>query len=181
MYKNSQYFAQRTLYQWDNGFILRIKIEPEMDLDEWTAVLWFAEAPNVPLSIETYETAIYSATTSASQRVSAFCSYDSVAEGDEKKFIVAVVGASIDDLPNMQVRYMPGIHKDLSCIFDDEDFGGTTTTGATTTTGPRDPEDPNFCEGENDGFYPHPVCAKYYHCAGGVTNIRVRKNQEFIN
>ena len=53
-------------------------------------------------------------------------------------------------------------------------FRGTTTTGATTTTGPRDPEDPNFCENENDGFYPHPVCAKYYHCAGGVTNIRVR-------
>ena len=63
MYKNSQFFAQRTLYQWDNGFILRIKIEPEMDLDNWTAVLWFAEAPSVPLSIETYETAIYSATT----------------------------------------------------------------------------------------------------------------------
>jgi len=170
MYKNPQNFAARTLYQWDNGFILRIRIEPEMDLDEWTAVLWFAEAPNVPLSIETYET--YSSSTSASQRVSAFCSYDSVSAGDEKKFIVAVVGASIDDLPNMQVRYMPGIHKDLSCIFDDEDFGGTTTTGATTTTGPRDPEDPNFCENENDGFYPHPVCAKYYHCAGGVTNIR---------
>merc|ERR1712037_242945 len=170
MYNNGQNFAQRTIYEWDNGFILRIRIEPVMDMDEWTAVLWFAEAPSVPLTIETYET--YSETTSASGRVSAFCSYDSIAAGEQKKMIVVVVGASVDDLPSMQVRYMPGIHKDLSCIFDDEDFGGTTTTGATTTTGPRDPEDPNFCEGKNDGFYVHPVCSKYYHCASGVTNIR---------
>ena len=74
-----------------------------------------------------------------------------------------------------ELKAKSGESKDLSCIFDDEDFGGTTTTGATTTTGPRDPEDPNFCEGKNDGFYVHPVCSKYYHCASGVTNIRVNQ------
>ena len=65
-------------------------------------MLWFADAPAASISIESYETSV---TTTVSQRVSTFCSYDAVAAGDRTKFIVTVVGASVDDLPNMQVRY----------------------------------------------------------------------------
>ncbi|CAG5110719.1 Oidioi.mRNA.OKI2018_I69.chr2.g5093.t1.cds [Oikopleura dioica] len=133
-------------------------------------------------SILTWETEI---TTSLNNRVVLFNSYDFVAAGDRKKFVVTVAGAAYSDLPNIQVRYLPGIHTDLSCIFD-EDFGATTTTmtsssttstttstttettdGTTmepTTTEAPCADDPNFCQGKADGNYRHCKCKKWYQC-----------------
>ena len=180
MYKNDPWFALRTLYSADDGFILRIRIEPEMDLDEWTAVLWFSEEPAAPLTFKSWETSV---TTSVNQRIATFCSYESVAAGDDHKFSVTITGASKGELSNMQVRYLPGIHKDLSCIFD-EDFGATTTTtteeptttsdfksGTSTTTEAPCRDDQDFCIGKDPGFHAHCKCNKYYECWSEVTNI----------
>jgi hypothetical protein len=185
MYQNDPWFALRTLYSADDGFILKIRIEPEMDLEEWTAVLWFAEEPAASISIESWETSV---TTSVNQRVATFCSYDSVAAGEEHKFSVTITGASKEELSNMNVRYLPGIHKDLSCIFD-EDFGGPTTTEEPTTTSDSGTfttsgehtrtteapcgDDNDFCIGKDPGFYAHCKCNKYYECWSEVTQIYI--------
>jgi len=191
MYKNNPWRALTTLYSADDGFIVRIRIEPEMDLDEWTAVLWFADEPVASISIDTWEADV---TTSMNKRIATFCSYEPIAAGEQKKIAVTITGASKEELSNMHVRYIPGIHKDLSCNFDDW-FGSTTTTPEPTTEGPTSTtawksgttdstidsttstyvascgDDNNFCIGKDPGFHAHCKCNKYYECWSEVTTI----------
>ena len=115
MYKNKPYIAARTVHKWQHGFALKIGIQPEMDLNTWTAVLWFTDEVDATLSFNSWETSV---TTSVGQRVAVFTSNlfnQQILAGDKYKFLVTIVGAAYEDLPSFNVRYIPGIHEDLSC------------------------------------------------------------------
>jgi len=164
-------------HEWHGGFQMIIKLTPKVDLNDWTVVLYFPdEAPGVNLQYYTWETQL---TVSANGRIATMTSMPwniGIKKGESYSFLLVVTGASrTRSLPKYLVKYTGGIHEDMSCLLEDHydttTVGLTTTKSTTVTTTTAPVEDPDFCENEKDGKYPHPDCSKYYLCSKGATSI----------